>query len=593
MIDKRVKILVQISSATVQLMKRTVILFFMMLLVSPAIKGQDRAIEPGSDYALPPESGEKIALYTDRTLYIATEKIFLTADYSVDRELRSLDWSHVLYIELIRWNGDKIVQEKFALDKYGASGYLEIPDEVLSGNYYLRAYTRWMRNYPADHYAYTCLKIVNPWKQETDPGPKVMDDVKASLPESVVSENSLRGILCSTSKTAYRQRERVDLNLISAGQMSGANDNYCITVVKAGSIDTTYDAFPVSCSDISKPGEIDFLPELRGISVSGVATEKHSGDPLAGVETRLAIPITGEYFSVFQTNKQGRFFFTLPFITGRHDLFIEALTDELAEPEIKIDNDFCNVPVILPYLRFELDKEEEKLVVDMMIDSQLKEKFTPDSFKDSKKREKPIVFYGKPQHLIHMEDYIELIDLEEFIFELVPEIIVHHKKGKSFIRFERITGLSNLSPLVLIDNLPVSDLGQFLKTPVNKLERIELINKGYVAGNQIFNGLLSVYSKNNDFAGIEMVQSSMFFNYSLYSNNTEAFQADSRDLDKTRLPDRRNLLYWNPHVSLYQDSTTNISFYTSDSRGKYVVYVRNTSNSQEPSIHGICSFTVE
>jgi hypothetical protein len=592
MINKREKILVQISSTTAQLMKRTAVLFF-ALMVSLAIKGQNKAIKQGSDDAFPPEPGEKIALYTDRTLYIATEKIYFTADYSVDRELSSLDWSLVLYVELIRWNGDKIVQEKFALDKSGASGYLEIPGEVLSGNYYLRAYTRWMRNYSAAHYAYASIKIVNPDKQETDPGPNVVSDEKTYHPERIVPKNNIRDIRCLTSKTVYRQRERVDLDLIPAGQIAAAYDNYCITVVKAGSIDTAYGAFPVPCSDISGPGAIDFLPEIRGVSVSGLVTEKNTGDPLAGMETRLAIPITGEYFSVFHTNQQGKFFFTLPFITGRHDFFIETITDELVEPEIRIDNDFCSVPVALPYVQFELDTIEQELVVDMMIDNQLKEKFTSDSYDDSNKRTGPVVFYGKPQHVIHMEDYIELIDLEEFIFELVPEVIVFHKKGKPSIRFDRVTGLSNLSPLVLIDNLPVSDIGQFLKTPLNKLERIELINRGYIAGNQIFNGLLGVYSKNNDFAGIEMVQSSMFFNYSLYSQNTEAFQADSGDLDNTRIPDRRNLLYWNPYIALYQGSTTSISFFTSDSKGEYIVYIRNTDSNQESSEYGICSFTVE
>lgn len=592
MINKKEKISFQISSTTAQLMKRTAVLFF-LIMVSLVVKGQNKAIKPVSDDALPPESGEKIALYTDRTLYIAAEKIFFTADYSVDRALSSLEWSNVLYIELIRWNGDKIVQEKFALDKSGASGYVEIPGEVLSGNYYLRAYTRWMRNYSAVHYAYISLKIVNSYKQETDPGPNVVNNARTYFPESVVPKKSLRGILCSTSKTVYRQREQVDMNLIPAGQIYAAYDNYCITVVKTGSIDTSYVAFPVSCSDTSGPGAIDFLPEIRGVSVSGVVTEKNTGNPLAGAETRLAVPITGEYFSVFHTDKQGRFFFTMPFIAGRHDLFIETLTDETVESEIRIDNDFCNVPLTVPYVQFELDQDEEKLVMEMMINKQLKKKFMSDSYDDLEKRVKPVVFYGKPQHVIHIGDYIELNDLEEFIFELVPEVIVYHKKGRPFIRFERITGLSNLPPLVLIDNLPVSDIGQFLKTPVNKLDRIELINRGYVAGNQIFNGLLSVYSKNNDFAGIEMAQGSMFFNYSLYSQNTEAFQADSGDLDNTRIPDRRNLLYWNPHVSLSPQSETGISFFTSDCKGEYIVYIRNTDSSQEPSVYGTCSFTVE
>jgi len=117
------------------------------------------------------ESGEKITLFTDKNIYCVNEKIYFIAEYSSANELDSLEWSNVLYVELIRWNGSKLVQIKLKLTRPGTSGVIIIPGNILSGNYYLRAYSKWMRNFSASDYACLHVKIVNPFLPETDEGP--------------------------------------------------------------------------------------------------------------------------------------------------------------------------------------------------------------------------------------------------------------------------------------------------------------------------------------------------------------------------------------------------------------------------------------
>ncbi len=92
-------------------------------------------------------SGERIRLFTDRNLYCVNERIFFTAGYTCLNEADSILWSKVLYVELINWNGVKLGNLKLKLDKSGSSASLRIPGDLLSGNYYLRAYTKWMRNF--------------------------------------------------------------------------------------------------------------------------------------------------------------------------------------------------------------------------------------------------------------------------------------------------------------------------------------------------------------------------------------------------------------------------------------------------------------
>jgi hypothetical protein len=61
----------------------------------------------------------------------------------------------------------------------------------------------------------------------------------------------------------------------------------------------------------------------------------------------------------------------------------------------------------------------------------------------------------------------------------------------------------------------------------------------------------------------------------------------------SRIPDRRNLLYWNPDIRLSADKKTTISFYTSDSEGDYVVYVRRKNSKDDLELYGKCYFSVK
>ena len=89
---------------------------------------------------------ETVSLFTDRTLFIAGEKIFYSGILSVQHE-KPDQKSIILYAELITPNGKQMAGSKNLLSHQKAEGYLTIPEETLTGNYYVRAYTKYMRNY--------------------------------------------------------------------------------------------------------------------------------------------------------------------------------------------------------------------------------------------------------------------------------------------------------------------------------------------------------------------------------------------------------------------------------------------------------------
>ncbi len=540
------------------------------------------------------ESGEMIRLFTDRSIYCVSEKIHFTAEYSCIEEMNSSSWSNVLYVELLKWNGGKLTQSKLKMDISGSSGFLRIPDNLLSGNYYLRAYTKWMRNFSASDYEYLLIKIVNPFESEIDAGPPETSYPPESSLDRIQQKDVINGVKCTMDKNEYEPGEKATVELSLSDKNLINSDKYCVSVAKNGLIDTSFLYFkPDSVRGKSKIFDIEYLPEIRGITVSGKIIDKAMITPKVSVLVSLSEPLNGEYFSVYRTNDKGRFVFSLSELYGTYDFFIQTETPDAQASEILIDNDYCNNPVSLPYIPFRLNEEEKQLIQEMVINQQLSEKYL--SYKDTASNlhtrpKKPIVFYGSNKKTYFTSKYIELPNIEEFFIEIVSEILVIYNNGKPLLKNASRTNFSNYPPLILLDNIPVNNDEGLLKIPLHKIERIEVIDKGYMLGNSMYDGLVSIYSKNKDFAGIDLNKNSMFFTYELYSDEfAYAYSEHSYD---SRIPDRRNLLYWNPDIQLSVDQKTSFSFYTADSKGDYVVYVRGKNKTNDFEIYGNCFFSV-
>jgi len=578
---------------TCRTMKKALLFYAVILLIGFDVNGQTGQLGMPDSTTIA-GSGERIRLFTDRNLYCVNERIFFTADYSCINVADSIIWSKVLYVELITWNGVKLANLKLKLDKSGSSASLRIPGDLLSGNYYLRAYTKWMRNFPTNEYAYRLIKIVNPYNAGTDAGPAEVADSPKSIINRRHSKELIQGIHCSMNKSQYQPREKAEVVLYINDDNPIVCHDFCVSIANVGLIDTSslFIKPELETSGI-KRGDIEYLPEIRGITISGSIIDKAANAPKKNLLVNLSEPSNGEFFSVYQTTDKGRFIFSLPNLDGKHDFFIQSEASDTGVSEFIIDNDFCNRPVLLPYVAFSLNEDEKHLVRDMIVTLQLNEKFFshPDTaIKLQINRHQPVPFYGsrKPYYT---KKYIELPNIEEFFIEIIPEAYVVFNNGKPELKISGNTGFSNYPPLILLDNIRVNNDDRLLKIPLNKIERVEAIESGYAVGNMKYSGLVSIYSKNKDFAGIELNKNSMFFAFDLFSEENSGFFFSENTYD-SRIPDRRNLLYWNPDIQLSVGQKTTLSFYTSDNKGDYVVYIFGKNNGDGKEVYGKCFFSV-
>ena len=84
---------------------------------------------------------EKVELMTDRGFYISGESLMFSGIVSLNGDKNIL--SEVVYIEFISPSGQKINQTKVEIINNRFEGQLIIPQDALSGYYYIRAYTKW------------------------------------------------------------------------------------------------------------------------------------------------------------------------------------------------------------------------------------------------------------------------------------------------------------------------------------------------------------------------------------------------------------------------------------------------------------------
>lgn len=107
---------------------------------------------------------EKVFVHTDKTVYTTDEIIWFKV-YCVDgNDHKPLNLSKVVYIDVLDNNQNPVAQVKVAMKNGFGDGSFYIPGSVANGNYKLRAYTSWMKNFNADFYFEKAITIINPSK---------------------------------------------------------------------------------------------------------------------------------------------------------------------------------------------------------------------------------------------------------------------------------------------------------------------------------------------------------------------------------------------------------------------------------------------
>ncbi|HEX8460917.1 MAG TPA: hypothetical protein VF623_05790, partial [Segetibacter sp.] len=153
---------------------------------------------------------EKLFVHTDKSFYLAGETLWFKI-YSVDGTYnKPLAISQVAYLEILDRNNNPVTQVKISLKNGSGSGSVYLNSSLSSGNYVVRAYTSWMKNYSANLYFHKTISLVNttattvqePVKQQANysvqfypEGGNLVEGIESKIGFQVLNEQG-KGIDC-------------------------------------------------------------------------------------------------------------------------------------------------------------------------------------------------------------------------------------------------------------------------------------------------------------------------------------------------------------------------------------------------------------
>jgi len=535
---------------------------------------------------------EKLTLFTDRSLYASGEGVSFRLYNLSDPLLKETHWSRVCYLELINSRNATVARGKFQLNSWGGDGRIIIPDTASTGHYYLRAYTRWMRNDPPSAYFHLPLAIVNPRKIRSA-------DLSAGGKGSGLSQEApgpLAGIACSSDKTSYGKRGKVTVQIHPESRDSSP-DGYCISVMKKGTLDQSYPYTSVPViEDTLRLKDLVHYPETIGATVSGTVLLGEEQDPAD--QTLLGITMLGsdpDYIECV-TDENGRFRIPVQQQTGKNDALVTIHPNRDEPVKILMDEAFSSDFSTAPVPATDFFGERRALVEETMVNSQLRVAFELPHTEhvDADAPHSEDLFYGTPEFRYRMDEYVVLPDLEEFIFEIVPQLRVEKSEGHTHLVVLDDRGeILYTPPLILLDHVPVPDIGKLLAVSPLRIDHIDVVNRMYIRGGNTYGGIVSIITGRGDRAGIALPGGSTFISFTGLSNLREKNFPDYEGVVRNeRMPDLRNTLYWAPRYEITPDNGGSFTFYTSDLTGEFMVVVRGI-NSAGDVLSGTCKFTVK
>ena len=511
---------------------------------------------------------EKYELLTDRQYYVAGEHLrFRVFDLSQFEE--GEQFSKVYYLELVSPEGNSFVRSKALLEAEGTSGSIQIPLDLPSGNYYLKGYTRWMRNRGPGAYAYQQVRVINPYEKRILGSP-------GETPEAIRLEFQSQGSSPDKWLNCDLPEELSAGNLVEfrlSGKEGPGRISSCVSIALKGLVPDSHSLYPVE----AVPGyeEKGYIAETRGVSISGKVIEEKLEEPVP----YAAVYISGlgqvKDFRCNYTDSAGRFYFSLPEIEGEQQFFISSHKKNQDHATLILDQDFCQEALNLPFQELILDSSLIGLISGMSVNAQLAFQYALEA--ENEENESGLVsrgtfFYGEAPVIIAFDNFIRLPALEEYFSELTPQVSVIKEKG---LREFRIHGsnpdLQFYDPLIMVDGVAIFDVEAVLGINPRLVDHFEIVDAPYVVGNVTFGGMLNVVTREGDLGRIDLPSSGLLLNYIMSSSE---WIEGSEYQDDPRIPDLRNTLLWDSRLDLNSGEGKAYSFALPGKAGRYELLVR-------------------
>jgi hypothetical protein len=549
---------------------------------------------------------EELFIRTDRDIYIVGEKVWFKI-YKLNGLTHSpCDISKVVYVEMLDKNNFPLKQIKVCIDNSSGSSNLVLPGNISSGNYLIRAYTNWMKNFSTDEFLYKSISVINPFesidhlelpsgKSDAESAGENLSDLNITANDGSkvyglpVTDEAKRQInyALTVDNTGYTSREKVKLR-ISATDKSGnpVESDLSVSVAKSAVVNSkvlgSFYCFNRNRVSNQRIDNAEFLAELEGQIISGSFKNKSTSETMKNTEISLSYVGKTARCQFSKTDEQGRFNFVVN-ESGLKEMVIQTLSPEIPDYFVELNQSFSNNFNSYKPEPLHLDSSKIDGINKVIIGMQVNNVYQPFRQASPVPTEQPLHdFYGKPENSIRMADYIELSSVREVVKEIMPNVYTLKQNGKyDFKLINKFRGQPfENKPLTLVDGVPEYDIEKVLSINSKDIERVDIINTRYFYSENVFDGIVSFITKKGNLSAMEFDNSIFRQEYEGCQVHEKFYSPDFSSVTskESRIPDFRNTLYWNPDVHTDRNGKAEVEFFTSDESSDYSIVVEGITS---------------
>lgn len=173
-----------------------------------------------------------------------------------------------------------------------------------------------------------------------------------------------------------------------------------------------------------------------------------------------------------------------------------------------------------------------------------------------------------------LDDYNRFGDLSTTVKEYIPKVRVRYHNDETVIRMvnEPLNILFENNPLILLDAMPVFDIDLLAGFNPERIKSMGFIYKDYYLNQDAFQGVISLSSFNNDFAGFPIPENAIYFPYKGTQRAMDFEPLERVNKEKSDFyPDFRTTLLWETGIEL---KSNDLSFYTSEVTGTFEIKIK-------------------
>jgi hypothetical protein len=526
---------------------------------------------------------ERIQFRTDRDLYVVGESIHFKA-FMLNGN-RPAQYSDILYLELMDKQHSPVVQKKFAISEKECDGTITLPSELGSGNFYLRAYTSWMKNNGPESFAYQLVTVINPFEEIASELIAGADDENKAEPNGNIHtdpplETHDIEIRVGIQNEHNTTRQKISLNIEAKdGLGNPVEGSFLLSIARKGMLGTGKRNMLNPPSLQSSPAKQEYPPEWRGHYISGKIQPQNGSGSFIGDTLLYSVVGKRAAMNYSISDDQGNFGFLVDNLEGMHEVVIQNLNPRKSGYRINMDNPFSEIYADIYLPQYQIDTNRLDEINQAVIAAQIQTLYMEESNHISIDSNL-LSFYGTPEKQLIMANYMKLPEMWEVFFELIPMAQMRIKDDEVIIRVknENLGDYTEVPPLLLVDGVVTPENRDAAHLDPLKVERIELVTNEYYFGELKFPGIISFITQEGrcpvDYPPFYFRQAYDFLSHT--TSFTSPVYTDSTEHSRPQ-PDFRNTLYWDPKIRTDKSGKATVEFYSSDEATDFNIIIEGVS----------------